>query len=73
MLQSVASTEIDRPCRIDAPRNDRSGNTARETVKGMQVAILVTDGFEQVELCKPRLALDEAAAAAVAVRWRSPF
>jgi putative intracellular protease/amidase len=39
----------------------------------MQVAILVTDGFEQVELCKPRLALDEAAAAAVAVRWRSPF
>ena len=28
-------------------------------LKGMRIAILVTDGFEQVELVKPRSALDE--------------
>ena len=27
-------------------------------LKGFKVAILVTDGFEQVELVKPRIALD---------------
>lgn len=32
------------------------------SVKGMKVAILVTDGFEQDELLKPRKALDEAGA-----------
>ncbi len=31
-------------------------------VKGLKVAILVTDGFEQVELEKPRQALDDAGA-----------
>ncbi len=30
-------------------------------LKGLKVAILVTDGFEQDELLKPRKALDEAA------------
>jgi protease I len=30
------------------------------TLKGLKVAILVTDGFEQVELIEPRKALDEA-------------
>jgi len=35
---------------------------AQDTLKGLNVAILVTDGFEQVELTKPRKALDEAGA-----------
>lgn len=35
---------------------------ADETLKGLKVAILVTDGFEQVELTKPRQALDDAGA-----------
>jgi protease I len=33
-----------------------------ENLKGCRVAILVTDGFEQVELTEPRRALDEAGA-----------
>ena len=35
---------------------------ANENLKGKKVAILVTDGFEQVELLKPREALDKAGA-----------
>ncbi|HEX3524535.1 MAG TPA: hypothetical protein VHT52_20900 [Stellaceae bacterium] len=31
---------------------------AGETLQGMKVAILVTDGFEQVELTEPRKALE---------------
>jgi deglycase len=33
-----------------------------EKLKGLKVAILVTDGFEEVELTKPRKALDQAGA-----------
>jgi protease I len=33
-----------------------------DTLSGLKVAILVTDGFEQVELLEPRKALDEAGA-----------
>ena len=33
-----------------------------ETLKGLKVAILVTDGFERVELVRPRKALDQAGA-----------
>src|SRR5437868_14614977 len=33
-----------------------------ELLKGLKVAILVDDGFEQVELVEPRKALDEAGA-----------
>jgi protease I len=33
-----------------------------DTLHGLRVAILVTDGFEQVELVEPRQALDEAGA-----------
>jgi protease I len=36
-------------------------------LNGMKVAILVTDGFEQVELEKPRKALDEAGATTIVV------
>jgi putative intracellular protease/amidase len=35
---------------------------AQESLEGLNVAILVTDGFEQVELTEPRTALDEAGA-----------
>lgn len=35
---------------------------ARETLDGLRVAILATDGFEQSELTQPRKALDEAGA-----------
>jgi len=35
---------------------------ASETLNGLKVAILVTDGFEQVEMTKPRQALDQAGA-----------
>lgn len=35
---------------------------ANEDIKGLRVAILVTDGFEQVELIEPREALDKAGA-----------
>jgi protease I len=33
-----------------------------QTLNGLKVAILVTDGFEQVEMTEPRKALDEAGA-----------
>jgi len=35
---------------------------AKDTLKGLKVAILATDGFEQSELTEPRKALDEAGA-----------
>jgi protease I len=35
---------------------------ANRTLDGLKVAILVTDGFEEVELLEPRRALDEAGA-----------
>lgn len=35
---------------------------ASETLNGLKVAILVTDGFEQVEMTEPRKALDAAGA-----------
>jgi protease I len=35
---------------------------ASETLNGLKVAILVTDGFEEVEMTEPRKALDEAGA-----------
>ena len=33
-----------------------------ESLKGLRVAILVADGFEQIEMVKPREALDSAGA-----------
>ncbi|WP_020184240.1 type 1 glutamine amidotransferase domain-containing protein [Methylopila sp. 73B] len=35
---------------------------ATDTLKGLNVAILVTDGFEEVEMTEPRKALDDAGA-----------
>jgi protease I len=37
-------------------------NMAEHALKGLKVAILVTDGFEKIELTEPRKALDEAGA-----------
>jgi protease I len=41
---------------------ERIWSMSQDTLKGLKVAILVTDGFEQVELTKPRSALDESGA-----------
>jgi PfpI family intracellular protease len=38
---------------------ERIWTMPQDTLKGLKVAILVTDGFEQVELTRPRSALDE--------------
>lgn len=35
---------------------------ANETLRGLKVAILIEDGFEQVEMVEPRKALDQAGA-----------
>src|SRR5438105_116183 len=35
---------------------------ADETLQGLKIAILVTDGFEEVELTEPRKALEQAGA-----------
>lgn len=35
---------------------------ANENLKGLKVAILITDGFEQVEMTEPRKSLDQAGA-----------
>ena len=45
---------------------------ADSTLKGMKVAILVTDGFEQVELTEPRKALDETGATTKIVSPKHP-
>ncbi len=45
---------------------------ADQKLKGKKVAILVTDGFEQVELLKPREALDQAGADTKVVSPKMP-
>jgi len=44
---------------------------ANANLKGLKVAILVTDGFEQVELAEPRKALDRAGATTSVVSPKS--
>jgi protease I len=41
---------------------EKETEMAEDNLEGLKVAILVTDGFEQVELTEPRKALDEAGA-----------
>ena len=41
-------------------RSKGDGNMAHENLEGLKVAILVDDGFEQVEIIEPRKALDQA-------------
>jgi len=43
----------------------------QESLRGLKVAILVTDGFEQAELIEPRKALDEAGAETTIVSPKS--
>src|SRR5665213_3368683 len=43
-------------------RNARRCIMATETLNGLKIAVLATDGFEQAELTEPRKALDEAGA-----------
>jgi protease I len=42
--------------------NNLEENMANENLKGLKVAILIEDGFEQVEMVEPRKALDQAGA-----------
>ena len=42
-----------------------------EKLSGKRVAILAADGFEQVELTKPRAALDEAGATTTVISFES--
>jgi deglycase len=54
----------------DASPNARSqegDNTMASNLKGKNVAILATDGFEQSELTEPRKALDDAGATTVVI------
>jgi protease I len=44
----------------------------QDTLKGLRVAILATDGFEQSELLEPRKALREACADIIARRRTQP-
>ncbi len=46
---------------------------AADTLQGLNVAILVTDGFEEVELTEPRKALNEAGATTRIVSPRHPL
>src|SRR3984885_16368111 len=54
-----------------APINCRSPLMARNTLEGIRVAILATDGFEQSELTEPRKALDAAGAVTKVVSPKS--
>src|SRR5919108_1592308 len=49
---------------------ETEGFMARK-LEGKRIAILVTDGFEQVEMAKPREALDEAGAETKIVSLKS--
>jgi len=51
--------------------NIKKGNLMGRKLNGKKVAILVADGFEQVEMTKPREALDEAGAQTKIVSLKS--
>src|SRR5205823_10421350 len=60
--------------RVDFWRSNQGqqeGNLMARKLDGKKVAILVTDGFEQVEMTKPREALDEAGAQTKIVSLKS--
>jgi protease I len=46
----------------DKPQNEQQTTGQQQGLKGKKIAILATDGFEQVELSEPRKALDAAGA-----------
>src|SRR5215470_17099554 len=47
---------------MDKQISEEEKNMANENLRGLKVAILIEDGFEQVEMVEPRRALDEAGA-----------
>jgi protease I len=47
---------------MNQPLRNGDTNMASGTLNGLRIAILVTDGFEQVEMTEPRKALSEAGA-----------
>src|SRR5438128_3988482 len=51
----LSFAEANRPTIEEPP----GGNMAKKDLTGKRVAILVDEGFEQVELIKPRKALDK--------------
>ena len=53
------------------PDKMKEMTVASNVLKGLKVAILVTDGFEKVELTRPREALDEAGASTSVVSPKS--
>src|SRR5689334_15517403 len=54
-----------------AEQQKQQTQTQEQNLKGRKVAILATDGFEQVELTEPRKALDAAGAETVLVSPKS--
>jgi protease I len=64
-LEKMTVVRVVPVVRWDNPQIDAAQETsvmADEPLEGLNIAILVTDGFEQVELVRPRMALDEAGA-----------
>jgi PfpI family intracellular protease len=57
--RNAADVTLETSTRAKKPRRRAR---AGDTLKGLKIAILVTDGFELVELTEPRRALDEAGA-----------
>jgi protease I len=55
----------------EIPQSGKEKSMADANLKGLRVAILVTDGFEQVELTEPRKALDAAGAKTTVVSPKS--
>src|SRR5947199_1659142 len=58
-------------CGIMSESSWENTHMARNNLNGKRVAILATDGVEQVELTEPRKALDQAGAKTVVVSLKS--
>jgi protease I len=68
MTRSAVQTRWGKPCHPNLCWKEK----AVDNITGVKVAILVEDGFEQVELIEPRKALDQAGATTSIVSPRSP-
>src|SRR5437879_3294447 len=55
VISESAKPRLNRPTIEEPP----GGNMAKKDLTGKRIAILVDEGFEQVELIKPRKALDK--------------
>src|SRR5579862_2969309 len=64
-VSSMARPHLQYRLNRDTPSDDRASNTVgvfMENLKGLKVAILIDNGFEEVEMTEPRKALDQAGA-----------